>query len=330
MNEKTTLLIVDDEPVARLTLKALLDDQGYRLEFAENGKQALQMAQSEHPDLILLDVMLPGADGFEVCRWLRTDPELSEVPVMMVTSLEDRDSRLRGFEAGAEYYITKPFDAIELQMQIRTVTQLNRYRHMQEQLEKAYNLTLEGFVKALGQRHRESEAHTRRLVKVTEKLARRMGVSENLIPYLQRGALIHDLGKIGVPDRIHEKKGPLTKKEWVIMRQHPQNAYEILGHIDYLGPALDIARYHHEKWDGTGYPEGLEGEKIPFVARLFAIVDVWEALSNDRHYRKENERRWPPERVRAYLIEQTGRHFDPAVSKAFIDMLDEEGDPSVG
>ena len=326
MSEKSTLLIVDDEPVARLTLKALLSGGDYLLEFAENGPNALRLAADRIPDLILLDVMLPGMDGYEVCRRLRADPLLAEVPVMMISSLEDHDSRLQGFEAGAEYFISKPFDAIELQSQIRTVTQLNRYRHMQEQLEIAYDLTLEGFVKALGQRHRESMEHTMRLIKVTEKLARRMGMLENQLPNMRRGALIHDLGKIGIPDAIHLKEGPLTPEEWEIMRQHPLKSAEILGHIGYLGPAIEIALYHHERWDGTGYPKNLKGEEIPFPARLFAIVDVWEALSSERHYRAR--KCWTPEEIRAYIVKESGKHFDPQVAAAFLALLDENPDPS--
>jgi putative two-component system response regulator len=327
MTEKSTLLIVDDEPVARLTLKALLGNGDYVLQFAENGPDALRLASDIMPDLILLDVMLPGMDGYEVCRRLRADSQLSEVPVMMISSLEDRDSRLHGFDAGAEYFVSKPFDAIELQSQIRTVTQLNRYRHMQEQLETAYDLTLEGFVKALGQRHRESMEHTMRLVKVTEKLARRMGVPESQIPNMRRGALIHDLGKIGIPDSIHLKEGPLTADEWEIMRQHPLKTAEILGHISYLGPAMEIALYHHERWDGSGYPKNLKGEEIPFPARLFAIVDVWEALSSERHYRVRKS--WSPQEIRAHIIKESGKHFDPEVAAAFLTLLDEKGDPSL-
>jgi putative two-component system response regulator len=327
MSEKSTLLVIDDEPIARMTLKALLGNGDYVLAFAENGVEALEMAAQIKPDLILLDVMLPMMDGYEVCRRLRADPLLSEIPVMMISSLEDRESRLRGFDAGAEYFVTKPFDAIELQSQIRTVTQLNRYRHMQEQLEEAYDLTLEGFVRALGQRHRESEAHTRRLVMVTEKLARRMGIPESQIPQLRRGALIHDLGKIGIPDAVHLKEGPLTPEEWKTMREHPVKAREILGHIDYLKEPLEIALYHHERWDGTGYPENKEREEIPFSARIFAVVDVWEALSHERHYRAR--KCWTFEEVRAYISEQSGKHFDPDVAAAFLALLDEERDPSL-
>jgi len=321
MSEKSLLLIVDDEPIAQMTMKALLNTGEYRLEFADNGYQALEKAAVLMPDLIILDIMLPGMDGYEVCSKIRANSSLSEIPIMMVTSLEDRESRLRGFRAGAEFFISKPFDTIELQTRVRTVTQLNRYRHLQEELEHAYDLTLEGLVKALGVRHKESESHTRHLVMVTEKLARRMGYPESGIPHLKRGALLHDVGKIGIPDAIHLKEGPLNSEEKREMQRHPTLVYEMLKHIDYLGPALEIAYCHHEKWDGTGYPRGLKGEEIPYSARLFAIVDVWEALGNDRFYRPEGQKSWPTETIIAYLRDQSGHHFDPQFVEPFIELL---------
>jgi putative two-component system response regulator len=324
MREKSLLLIVDDEPIAQMTMKALLHSSDYRLEFADNGYQALEKVALLTPDLIILDVMLPGMDGYEVCAQIRSNLLLADIPIMMVTSLEDRESRLRGFRAGAEYFISKPFDTIELQTRVRTVTQLNRYRHLQEELEKAYDLTLEGMVKALGQRHKETEAHTRHLVIATEKLARRMGYPESSINHLRRGALLHDVGKIGIPDAIHLKEGALTEKEQLEMQKHPQLVYDMLKHIDYLQPALEIAYCHHEKWDGTGYPRGLKGEEIPYSARLFAIVDVWEALSNERFYRPEGQRRWPIGKVIAYLREQSGYHFDAQFVEPFVALLEEE------
>jgi putative two-component system response regulator len=324
MSEKSVLLIVDDEPIAQMTLKALLGGGQYHLEFASNGKEGIEKALVLNPDLVLLDVMLPGMDGFEVCRKIRSVSQLAEVPVMLVTSLEDRESRLRGFEAGAEYFVSKPFDALELQTRVRTVTQLNRYRRLQEQLEKAIDLTLESFVRALGQRHKESEAHTRHLMVVTQKLAERMNFPASSMGHLRRGVQMHDLGKIGIPDSIHLKRGPLTPSQLKKMRTHPQMVFDMFKDIDFLQPALEIAYCHHEKWDGSGYPRGLVGEEIPYSARMFAIVDVWEALSTDRHYRPSDRRRWPAEDVHAYLKDQSGKHFDPQFVEPFLSLLFEE------
>ena len=243
---------------------------------------------------------------------------------MLVTSLEDRESRLRGFEAGAEYFVSKPYDALELQTRVHTVTQLNRYRRLQEQLEKTIDLTLESFVRALGQRHKESEEHTRHLMVITLKLARRMKYPESEMGHLRRGVQMHDLGKIGIPDAIHLKRGPLTPAQMDKMRTHPQLVFDMFKDIDFLKPALEIAYCHHEKWDGSGYPRGLKGGYIPYSARMFAIVDVWEALSTDRHYRPSDRRKWPASEVHAYLKEQSGIHFDPQFVEPFIELLIEE------
>jgi len=183
-----------------------------------------------------------------------------------------------------------------------------------QELVMAYDATIAGWSRALDQRDKETEGHSRRVTELSQQLARSMGVSEQQLVHMQRGALLHDIGKIGVPDHILLKPGPLTDDEWVIMRRHPVLAYEMLEPIRYLHPALEIPYCHHEKWDGTGYPRGLKGEQIPLVARLFAVVDVWDALRSDRTYR----RAWPAEQVRAYIREQAGQHFDPAVVEAFL------------
>lgn len=178
----------------------------------------------------------------------------------------------------------------------------------------AYDDTIEGWSRALDLRDRETEGHTQRVTEMTLRLARALGVKEEDLVHMRRGALLHDIGKLGVPDSILLKPGPLTPQEWEVMRRHPQYAYEMLSPIAYLRPALDIPYCHHEKWDGTGYPRGLKGEQIPLAARIFAVVDVWDALSSDRPYR----RAWPPEKVRAYLEDQAGKHFDPRVVEVFL------------
>ncbi len=187
------------------------------------------------------------------------------------------------------------------------------------ELVQAYDATLEGWVQALDMRDQETEDHTRRVTEVTIQLAQMMGVNEDKLVHVRRGALLHDIGKMSIPDGILRKPGKLTDDEWEIMRQHPVYAHRFLSEIDYLRPALDIPYCHHEKWDGTGYPRGLEGEQIPLTARIFAVVDVWDALNSDRPYRKA----WPEEDVLAYIREQAGEHFDPRVVGAFLDILSE-------
>ncbi len=194
------------------------------------------------------------------------------------------------------------------------------YRDIQRsniELSHAYDSTIEGWSRALDLRDKETEGHTLRVTKLTEKLVRNMGIPETDIIHIHRGALLHDIGKMGIPDRILLKPDKLTDEEWVLMRQHPIYAYELLSPITYLKQALDIPYCHHEKWDGTGYPQGLKGEQIPLVARIFAVVDVWDALTSDRPYRPA----WTKEQAKEYLREQSGRHFDPQVVGAFLNLI---------
>jgi len=180
----------------------------------------------------------------------------------------------------------------------------------------AYDATIEGWSHAMDLRDKETEGHTLRVTDLAERLARLLGLPDEDIIHIHRGGLLHDIGKMGVPDQILLKPGPLTDEEWILMRRHPQFAFEMLSPIQYLRPAIDIPYCHHEKWDGTGYPRGLSGEQIPLPARLFAVVDVWDALTSDRPYRPA----WTHEKALEHIREQSGKHFDPAVVSAFLQM----------
>jgi putative nucleotidyltransferase with HDIG domain len=193
------------------------------------------------------------------------------------------------------------------------VEMFNNLERSNFELSQAYDATIEGWSRALDLRDRDTEYHTLRVTETTLELARQMEISESQIVHIRRGALLHDIGKMAIPDEILQKPGPLTPEEWIIMRKHPEHAYSLLSPIGFLRPALDIPTYHHEKWDGSGYPHGLKRDEIPLIARIFALVDVWDALSSDRPYRKA----WPEEKVCAYLLEQSGKHFDPRVVEAF-------------
>jgi putative nucleotidyltransferase with HDIG domain len=190
-------------------------------------------------------------------------------------------------------------------------------QHSNQNLILAYDRTLEGWARALELRDNETEGHSRRVTEMTLNLARTAGISDENLIHLRRGALLHDIGKMGIPDSILHKPSSLTDEEWVLMRQHPVLAYEMLRSIDYLLPALDIPYCHHEKWDGSGYPRGLKGEEIPLSARIFAVIDVWDALGSDRPYRKA----WPREKIVAYIKDESGHHFDPKVVELFFDLL---------
>ena len=184
----------------------------------------------------------------------------------------------------------------------------------------AYDATIEGWARAMDLRDKETENHTRRVTEMTLSLAKALGIKDNEILHIRRGALLHDIGKMGVPDNILLKEGKLTEEEWILMRQHPQFAYEMLQPIKYLRQSLDIPYCHHEKWDGTGYPRGLKGEQIPLAARIFAIVDVWDAVTSDRPYRKG----WTKKKALSYIHEQSGKHFDPRVVDVFLEIFGSE------
>jgi putative two-component system response regulator len=322
------ILIIDDEPIARMTLEALLANEPYNLHFAENGVEGLSMAISIQPDVILLDVMMPNMNGYEVCQIIRSTYSLYEVPILFITTLDDRESKLAGLKAGADDFLSKPFDGMELLARLRGMTRLNRYRLIAEQrraletlnteLLTAYDKTIEGWSNALDLRDKETEGHTQRVTKKTIVLAQAYGMTEDEIKQVWRGALLHDVGKLGIPDSILLKPGKLTDEEWRIMCQHPIYAHQWLSQIAYLQSALDIPYCHHEKWDGTGYPRGLKGEEIPIAARLFAIIDVWDAITSDRPYRKAMSRQ------DAYnlILQESGKHFDPAVVQLFVSCVD--------
>jgi HD-GYP domain-containing protein (c-di-GMP phosphodiesterase class II) len=192
-----------------------------------------------------------------------------------------------------------------------------RLKNSAAEIRNAYEMTLEGWAKALEYRDRETEGHSRRVVDLSVHLADSMGCRENEIVHIRRGALLHDIGKIAIPDAILLKPGPLDEREWGVMKQHPVFAREMLSPIKFLQPAMDIPYYHHERWDGQGYPENLHGQDIPLPARIFAVVDNWEALNSDRPYRKA----WSGEQVRSYIGENAGIKFDPHVVRKFLQII---------
>jgi len=323
----STVLIVDDEHSGRETLQSVLEGEGYDLIMAENGPQAIEKAKLYLPDVILLDVMMPGMTGFEVCERIRNDPQVAEIPIIILTALDDRESLLTGLKAGADDFISKPFDRFELRARLIGITRLNRYHKLVQEREKlleahsklleAYGATIEGWSHAMDLRDRETEGHSRRVTELTLQLAKSFGMSDEQLTHIRHGSLLHDMGKLGVPDSILHKPDKLTSEEWAIMRKHPQFAYDMLYPIEYLHMALDIPYCHHEKWDGTGYPRGLKNNEIPMSARIFAIVDVWDALISDRPYRPA----WKKEDALEYIRQQAGTHFDPQVVDLFLKVM---------
>jgi HD-GYP domain-containing protein (c-di-GMP phosphodiesterase class II) len=285
---------------------------GMRLGAGIAGRAALERRPVFLPDLdTLLDADMPGLAG-ERFRAYFAVPLLAKGQVHGVLEVFHRspmspDAEWKGF---LEALAGQAAIAIDNGRLFEDLQRSNT------ELSLAYDTTLEGWSHALDLRDKETEGHTQRVTEMTVRLARAMGISESEMVAVRRGALLHDIGKMGIPDSILLKPGPLSDAEWEIMRLHPEYAYELLSPIEFLRPALHIPYCHHEKWDGTGYPRGLKGEQIPLPARIFAIVDVYDALRSDRPYR----RAWPKAKVLEHIVSLSGTHFEPRVVEAFIRM----------
>jgi putative two-component system response regulator len=326
------VLIVDDNEASRQTLAALLLPDAYRVHFAANGPEALTLAADLWPDVILLDQMMPGMTGVEVCQRIRQNPDLAEIPVVFVTALDDRETRLEAFRAGADDVVTKPVDRVEVRMRVRNITRLNRYRNLVQsredvhrmlaELESAYDATIRGWAQALEFRDAETRGHSDRVTQWAMTLAARLGFDSAGLQEVWRGAQLHDIGKMGVPDSILLKPGPLTPEERREMERHPTLARDLIEPIAYLAGSIHIPYSHHERWDGNGYPQGLRGEEIPLAARLFSVVDVFDALTSDRPYR----RAWSLSRTLAYIRDEAGRQFDPMCVDTFLALVEENPD----
>lgn len=305
------ILAVDDE-AANLQLLRQILQHDYRMVFAKDGTRALELAQQEKPDLILLDVMMPGMTGYETCRRLKQMQATAATPVIFVTALHETVDELEGFSAGAVDYITKPVSAPVVKARVRTHLSLV---HLDE-LKKTRLQIVQRLGLAAEYKDNETGLHVIRMSHYARVLGLAAGMSEWQADDLLNAAPMHDVGKIGIPDSILQKPGPLDAEELSIMRTHVDIGGKIIGEQSegLLGIAFRIATTHHEKWDGSGYPKGLRGEEIPLEGRIAAIADVFDALTTVRPYKTA----WTEARALAYLVEQRGRHFDPALVDLFI------------
>ncbi|MDD3017661.1 MAG: response regulator [Comamonas sp.] len=313
-DNRPTLLLVDDEPTNLQVLRQVLQQQ-YRLLFATDGARALTIAREQRPQLVLLDVMMPGMDGYAVCQALKQDPALATIPVIFVTALSDATDEAKGFDMGCVDYIAKPISAAVVRARVRTHLSLVRLDELRE--------TRLQIVQRLGRaaeyKDNETGMHVIRMSHYAQHLALAAGCSAQWAEDLLNAAPMHDVGKIGIPDAILQKPGKLTPEEWAVMQRHPQIGGEIIGHhpSGVLRLARTVALYHHEKWNGTGYPHGLAGTDIPLEARIVALADVFDALTSERPYK----RAWSPEEAMALIESEAGRHFDPQLVALFVPLM---------
>ena len=308
------LLVVDDEPANLQVLRSVLQDD-YRLFFATDGKQALEIARKEQPQLILLDIMMADMDGYAVCTALKAEARTAAIPVIFVTALSDTQDEARGFDVGAVDYLTKPISPPIVRARVRTHLSLVRADELRE--------TRLQIVQRLGHaaeyKDDDTGLHVIRMSHFSHRLALAIGCSKEWAEDLLNAAPMHDVGKIGTPDAILKKPGKLDADEWEIMKQHAAIGAEIIGEHDsnILKLARSVALCHHEKWDGSGYPHGLVGEKIPLEARIIALADVFDALTSRRPYKEP----WPVEKAVELIKEQAGKHFDPKLAEHFLTLV---------
>jgi putative two-component system response regulator len=292
---------VDDVEVNRTLAASLLKREGYEVDFAVDGRSALDSVHRAPPDLVLMDVMMPGVDGFEACRALKQDPRTRLVPVVLVTALHETEDRIRGIDAGADDFLSKPFNAHELRARVRSLIRIKRYT---DDLDTAESVIL-SLALTIEARDRCTEGHCQRLARYASTLGRNLGLSDEEVAALERGGFLHDIGKVGIPDALLLKPGRLTPGEYEQMKQHAVIGDRLCGELRSLRTVRPIVRHHHERLDGSGYPDGLRGDEIPLLAQIIAIVDVFDALTTVRPYkaavsaaaaygelRREAERGW--------------------------------------
>ena len=325
-----TVLIADGNSHDREFLGSSLAGEGFEICYAANGPQTLKLASQNSPDLILLNAVLPDIDGLDVCRHLRLDPLLAEVPVILVTGKEHPEAYLTGLEAGADDVLFKPIDRSEIRIRVKNIVRLNRYRKLvnerktselaRVEREASYESVLVGWARALELRGVEPDGHIQRVIQMTLRLARSRNVPAGSFTSIRWGVLLHDSGKCGLSDHIFAKGRPLSEKERNALRKHPEYAYDLFCCTAALQAAIEIPYCHHERWDGTGYPRGLKGEEIPLAARIFSVADAWDILTSAPPCGKG----WSRAFARQQILAEAGKRFDPDIVRTFDDILTPE------
>ena len=279
---KATILVADDNDMNRELLCDILTGEGYKVVCAEDGNEALHAIENRTVDLALLDVLMPGRSGFDVCLAIKSKPETRFVPVVLVTGLTSVEERIRGIKYGADDFLNKPVNTQELLARTRSLLRLKEFT---DELENAETV-LFSLALSIEAKDPYTKGHCDRLSSYSEALGQRLGLPQEQCVALRRAGVVHDIGKIGVPEHILIKQDSLTETEWAVMKEHPVTGERICSPLKSFRLVLPIIRHHHEKLDGSGYPDGLKGDKIPLSARVLQITDIYDALVTDRPYRK--------------------------------------------
>jgi len=333
-NKQPSVLVVDDDESMRALLKRQMELDGYRVVTAEHGSKALVECEANLPDLVLLDALMPGMDGFQVAHLLRASERTQSIPIIMVTVLDDQESKLRALEAGVQEFVSKPIHRAELSLRVRNALMLRDYgnllaeqnqileRRVEErsrQVLESYRETITTLCRAAGYKDQETGNHIQRISFYTEEIALALGMDRRFCETIHYASPMHDIGKIAIPDSILTKRGPLTEAEWAVMKSHAGLGAELLGGGDspYLRMGAEIALHHHERWDGSGYPARLKGELIPISARIMNICDQYDALRSERPYKNAMSHELTVEILTVGNERTMPAHFDPDVLDAF-------------
>ena len=313
-SEPLHVLAVDDDTTNLLVIEKMLKPHGCTVETASSGQQAIDAVWKRLPDVILLDVMMPGMDGFEVCRKLKGAEATRLVPIVIVTALQEREDRIKGIEAGCDDFLSKPIDRLELLARVHALGQVKR---LNDQLDHAEAVVL-SLARAVEAKDTTTGDHCDRLIRLSRAFGKHLGLDEKQIRTLERASILHDVGKIGIPDAILLKPGKLTEDEWEIMRGHPIVGEEICHPLKSLSDVCPIIRHHHEKWNGTGYPDGLVADSIPYLARVFQVLDAFDAMSTERPYKRAFSL---DETLRTLEEENAKGYWDPDIVKRFVEFV---------
>ena len=314
LQRRSRILVADDTESVRSLFQKLLLADGHDVVSAADGAASLEAVQHHHPDVILLDVTMPRVDGLEVCRRLKADPATRLTPVVLVTGQTDLSDRIRGIEAGADEFLSKPVHPHELRARVRSLT---RMKHLIDALDSA-EAAFMALALTIEARDPMTNGHCERLAQYAVQLGRALGLPADDLEALHRGGYLHDVGKIGVPDAVLLKPGPLTSTEFALMKRHPEIGDSLCAPLQSLRRVRPIVRGHHERIDGSGYPSGLRGDDVPLLAQIVGIVDVYDALTSARAYRPA----WPIEDALRYLDEEVRKgRFHARHVEAFVDTL---------